>query len=96
MTKKIITRAQVDAYNALAETFKGTDAYHKFVCCNEWLNGKRWVMSGYYLIRKSYLPRTDEEFYIKKVGEYTYLYYENINDKERYLLSDIAEAIFTA
>ena len=95
MTKRIISREQVEAYNRLANYFRGTDTFHKLVLCNEWLNGKKWVVSGYYLIRDKYLPRDDEKFYIKTVGEYTYLYYENINDKERFCLTDAALAYFT-
>lgn len=94
MTKKIISREQVEAYNRLANAFRGTNHFSDFTLCNEWLNGKRWVLSGYYLIRNAYLPREDEIFYIKTVGEYTYLYYENRNDKERFCLTDAAKAYF--
>ena len=92
--KKVVNREMVEAYNRIAETFRGSNDFHKFLCSNEWLNGTKWVLSGYYLIRSSYLPREDETFYIKKIGEYTYLYYENRNEKERFCLSDVAIAYF--
>ncbi|MBO7211060.1 MAG: hypothetical protein J6V44_08710 [Methanobrevibacter sp.] len=94
MTKVIINRTQVEAYNRLANAFRGTSHFEAFVLANEWLHGTRWVLSGYYLIRDKYIARDDEIFYIKRVGDYTYLYYENRNEKERFCLTDGAEAYF--
>lgn len=91
---KEITREQINAWNRMREAVKGTDRYAMFNLCHEYLYGKRWHYLGNGGIRENYIEHPTDRFYIKKVKEYTYLYWEDRTDRERWCLTDLAKAYF--
>lgn len=93
--KQEVTREQIRTWNRMFEASKGTNKYLVFSLQKEWMNGKRWTFEGHGDIRGMYIERPFDHYFIKKVGENSYLYYEDCGGvQERWLLSDIAKAFF--
>ena len=95
MALKIITREQINTFNAMNEALKGTEQYNLFYTMHEYLNGTRWYYLGWSRgIRSSYLERSNEQFYLKCIKGQWYVYWESLTEKERFLLNDVSKAFF--
>lgn len=95
MAKVTVTREQVDAWNRMFEAGKGTANYAVFSLCHEYKNTRgNYVYLGWGDVRAHYIPHPSDRFYIKTVKGETYLYWEDCNDTERWLLGDVAKAYF--
>ena len=104
MAKKIITREQVEKFNAMVEAAIGTDAYDKLALYREYRDDdtKRWGGNPYrYLYMISTYDWWDDKnavvFYIKNVSGIAFLYIDLDGEPaDRYLLEDkeIARAFF--
>ena len=95
MTKQIIAREQIDAWNRMFEAVKGTANYSIFSLSHEYKNTSgNYTFLGWGNVRAHYIPHPNETFYIKTIKGVTYLYWEDCNDIERWVLSDIAKAYF--
>lgn len=90
--KKMVSRELVDAWNRIARAILGKQLY---LCCEYNHNGN-WNLSGYGFIRDKMKPVSDEIFYIRRIKDNWYLYWESTASKSQYRwkLSDIAKAYF--
>ena len=93
---KEITREQINAWNRMREALKGTNRYAMFNLLHEYLYGKKWNGLGMGGIREHRIEHPSDRFYIKKIKNCTYIYWEDCSgDKERwYLGTDLAKAYF--
>lgn len=93
---KEIAREQIDAWNRMREAVKGTHRWAMFNLNHEFLYGRRWHNLGWGGIHENRIEHPNDRFYLKKVKEYTYIYWENRTDKERWCLTNLAKAFFGA
>ena len=95
--KREVTRERINAWNNMVELSRGTEAWYTFALYHEFISesGKKWIsfnrLSG---IRDGYIEHDGERFYLKTIKGETYLYWEYLTDKERWLLDDLAKAFF--
>mgnify|MGYP007122035651 CR=1 FL=1 len=93
--KKEITRQQIDTWNKMRESVKGTSKYFMFDVDHEYLNGKRWIALGWGGIKEKRIENLSDCFYLKQINGEAYVYFENcLGCKERWCLSDLAKAYF--
>lgn len=95
MKKITISRDQIKAWNRLGDAMRGKANYYVFTLYHEYkdTNG-RWKELGHGLIRNARIDKPEDEYYIKKIRDEIYLYFEDRTDSERWLLSDLARAYF--
>lgn len=95
MKKITISRDQIKAWNRLGEAMRGKANYYVFLLQHESKddNGK-WEIFGHGLINNYRSESESDRYYIKKVKDAVYLYFENETGSQRWLLSDIAQAYF--
>lgn len=95
MAKIAVTREQINNWNRMRETTLGTPNYHMFSLAHEYkaMNG-HYTFLGWGGVREHYIEHPNEVFYIKKIKDETYLYWEYLTDCERWTLSDLAKAFF--
>ena len=93
--EKLIPREMIDAYNRLSDSLKGTahyallKMYHEFKDVDGKFKGLSWGLP-----REHMITIDGEEFYIKKIKNAVWLYWEFRGDVERWLLTDQAKAYF--
>lgn len=90
-----VSREQIDAWNRLAEAVKGTSSYYVFSLWHEYkdVNG-RWQELSHGTIRSNRIELEGERFYVRKIKDNFWLYWEYRGEAERWLLSDLAKAYF--
>lgn len=96
MKNVIITRKQINAFNAMNAALRGKENYDLFYTMHEYLNGTRWCYLGWGIgIRFANLENKGEEFYLKCIKGEWYVYWEYLTEKERFLLkNDVSKAFF--
>lgn len=93
--EKLIPREMIDAYNRLSDSLKGTDhyailkMYHEYKDIDGKFKGLSWGLP-----REHMITIDGEEFYIKKIKDAVWLYWEFRGDVERWLLTVQALAYF--
>lgn len=93
--KADVTREQVDAWNRMLETSRGTNKFYIFLLYKEYRdsNGK-WHGLGHSGIRDKNIEFEGEEFYIRRYKDKTYIYWKFGFGMERWELTDLAKAYF--
>ena len=92
---KEITRQQIDTWNKMRASVKGTSKYFMFEVYHEYLNGKRWNALGWGGIHENRHEHPSDRFYLKQINGEAYVYFEDCSgDRERWCLSDLAQAYF--
>lgn len=93
--EKLIPREMIDAYNRLSDSLKGTahyailKMYHEYKDIDGKFKGLSWGLP-----REHMITIDGEEFYIKKIKDAVWLYWEFRGDVERWLLTVQALAYF--
>lgn len=93
--EKAISREMIDAYNRLAEALNGREYYYLLRMYHEFkdVSGK-FKSLNHGLIRDHYLEHEGEIFFIKKIKNASWLYWEYRGECERWLLNDLSRAYF--
>lgn len=94
MKKTMVTREQIERYNAMHNATKGTNNYGVFSLFHQWKNpgGKTWSSRGSW---GGIIQYVSGEYYIKKVRDTYYIYWESVSDMDRWeLCSEVARAYF--
>lgn len=92
-----IAKAEIDKWNRMAESVKGTNSYALFSLWKDGIdhNGKWFALGNDHNIRAHMIPHPSDCYFIKKIKGNTWLYFEDCAGiQERWLLSDLAIAFF--
>lgn len=92
-----IAKAEIDKWNRMAESVKGTNSWALFNLWHDGIdhNGKWFALGNDHNIRAHMIPHPSDHYFIKKIKGNTWLYFEDCAGiQERWLLSDLAIAFF--
>ena len=94
--RKVISYDEIMRWNQMLESAKGKTSYYTFTL---WHEGRdehgRWFELGHGNIRAHMISHPSDVYYIKKIKDEIWLYFEQCGTvEERWLLSDVARAYF--
>jgi len=91
MARVIVTKEDIQRFNAMTEALAGTPNYNMFYVFHQYRNGNHWYDLGWGRV----IEHRYGEYYLKRVKDNWYLMWEFADDVERWFLTtDVVMAYF--